>query len=148
MHDTVTLRPARPADLRYCRDVYYEAMRPTIERLFGWDEAGQDATFERQWAVEEATILVEGARDIGWMQATESGGVVFLKQLYVEPARRTLGIGTLVLSGLIDRAHARNLPVTLGVVKGNPAIRLYERLGFRIAGEDTLKLYLRLEPRV
>ncbi len=148
MSGIVTLRPAQAADLRYCREVYYEAMRPTFERLFGWNEAGQDTTFERQWAVEEVMILVEGTRDIGWMQTGEAEGAVFLKQLYIEPAHQTLGIGTQFLSGLIDQTQARGLPVTLGVVKGNPAIRLYERLGFRTTGEDDHKIYLRREPRV
>ena len=146
MRDSVTLRPARPTDLPYCRGLYYEAMRPTIERLFGWDEARQDSTFERQWAIEEVVILVEDGRDIGWIQAAEAEGAIFLKHLYVDTARQTLGIGTRVLSGLIDRAHVRGLPVTLGVVKGNPALRLYQRLGFRITGEDVHKVYLRCDP--
>ncbi len=147
MRDTLTLRPARPTDLPYCRALYYEAMRPTIERLFGWDQARQDTTFERQWRLDEVLILVEEGRDIGWMQAAEADGAVFLKQLYVDTAHQSLGIGTQILSGLIDRAHARNLPVTLGVVKGNPALKLYERLGFRLTGEDTHKVYLRCDPR-
>jgi ribosomal protein S18 acetylase RimI-like enzyme len=36
--------------------------------------------------------------------------------------------------------------VTLGVVKTNPAKRLYERLGFRVTNEDERKLYMRREP--
>ena len=35
--------------------------------------------------------------------------------------------------------------VTLGVVKTNPARRLYERLGFRITHEDDRKFYMRRE---
>ena len=146
MRDTLTLRPARPTDLPYCRALYYEAMRPTIERLFGWDEARQNATFEPQREVEEVMFLVEDGRDIGWMQAAEAEGAVFLKRLYVDTAHQTLGIGTRVLSGLIDRAHVRGLPVTLGVVKGNPALRLYQRLGFRLTGEDVHKVHLRCDP--
>jgi ribosomal protein S18 acetylase RimI-like enzyme len=34
-------------------------------------------------------------------------------------------------------------PVTVGVVKFNPACALYQRLGFRIVGEDAHKFYLR-----
>jgi hypothetical protein len=35
--------------------------------------------------------------------------------------------------------------VTLGVVKTNPALWLYRRLGFAITHEDERKLYLRRE---
>ena len=36
--------------------------------------------------------------------------------------------------------------MTLAVVKINPAKRLYDRLGFRVAGEDERKFYMRREP--
>ena len=34
-------------------------------------------------------------------------------------------------------------PLTVGVVKFNPALALYQRLAFRIVGEDADKFYLR-----
>jgi hypothetical protein len=37
-------------------------------------------------------------------------------------------------------------PVTLGVLKINPARRLYERLGLQRTHEDRHKVYMRLEP--
>jgi ribosomal protein S18 acetylase RimI-like enzyme len=36
-------------------------------------------------------------------------------------------------------------PVTLGVVKINPALSLYERLGFRVTHQDDRKFYMRRE---
>jgi ribosomal protein S18 acetylase RimI-like enzyme len=36
--------------------------------------------------------------------------------------------------------------VCLSVVKINPALRLYERLGFRITHEDDRKFYMKREP--
>jgi ribosomal protein S18 acetylase RimI-like enzyme len=35
--------------------------------------------------------------------------------------------------------------VTLGVVKKNPALRLYKRLGFHITHEDERKFYMKRE---
>jgi predicted GNAT family acetyltransferase len=37
-------------------------------------------------------------------------------------------------------------PVVLTVLKNNPARRLYERLGFAVAGEAGVKLEMRREP--
>jgi ribosomal protein S18 acetylase RimI-like enzyme len=36
--------------------------------------------------------------------------------------------------------------VTLAVMKINPALKLYERLGFRITHEDDCKLYMKAQP--
>ena len=56
------------------------------------------------------------------------------------------GIGTRVLQMLIEEARRAGKPITLGVVKINPARRLYERLGFQRTHEDRHKVYMRLQP--
>lgn len=39
----IELRPGRPDDFEFARDTYYQTMRWIIERLIGWDQAGEDA---------------------------------------------------------------------------------------------------------
>ena len=46
---------------------------------------------------------------------------------------------------LIDEAARADRAMTLGVVKTNPALRLYRRLGFAVTHHDERKLYLRRE---
>jgi hypothetical protein len=36
-------------------------------------------------------------------------------------------------------------PVALNVIRGNPALSLYRRLGFRVVGGDAEKLHMRWE---
>jgi ribosomal protein S18 acetylase RimI-like enzyme len=43
-------------------------------------------------------------------------------------------------------AQADALPVMLKVLKGNPAKRLYDRLGFEIIGEDEKEFHMRRAP--
>jgi len=47
------------------------------------------------------------------------------------PAARGLGVGTRLLEALLDLCPSRYSGVSLSVRVDNPAIRLYERLGFR-----------------
>jgi ribosomal protein S18 acetylase RimI-like enzyme len=143
MSPRVSLRPARPEDLDFCRRLYYEAMRPTIERLFGWDQGRQDETFARQWSVDEVTVIRHGEAEVGWLQTAGIDGAIFVKQIYLDPAAQNLQIGTSVLETVMAQAKRGGLAVTLGVVKGNPAQRLYERLGFAPTHEDTHKIYMR-----
>jgi ribosomal protein S18 acetylase RimI-like enzyme len=44
---------------------------------------------------------------------------------------------------VIEEAAKAGLAVTPGVVKTNPALRLYQRLGFRTTHEDERKFYMR-----
>jgi len=53
--------------------------------------------------------------------------------------------GTQVMHRLIDEATRASSATTLGVVKTNPALRLYQRLGFAVTHEDERKLYIRRE---
>jgi ribosomal protein S18 acetylase RimI-like enzyme len=50
---------------------------------------------------------------------------------------------TEIVKGLIEEAARASRAVTLGVVKTNPALRPYERLGFRTTHEDARKFYMR-----
>ncbi len=146
MRDPITLRRAYADDLDFCQGHYEEAMRPAVERLFGWDQARQDESFRRQWAVEEVSIIASDGIDIGWMQVAQGDGILFLKQIHLARDFHNRRIGTRVLWGLLDQAKRRGIAVTLGVMKDNPARRLYDRLGFRPTHEDAHKVYLRRDP--
>jgi ribosomal protein S18 acetylase RimI-like enzyme len=56
------------------------------------------------------------------------------------------GIGTEVMKGLIGEAGRVNQAMRLNVVKINPAVRLYERLGFQVIREDDRKFYMKRDP--
>ena len=47
---------------------------------------------------------------------------------------------------LIGEAARLNQAVCLAVVKINPALRLYERLGFQVTHEDDRKFYMKRDP--
>ena len=112
----------------------------------GLDMARQRRSFARQWKVVEVRIITMSGEDIGWLQTTTTENALFLGQLYLSGHKHRQGIGTRVLQMLIEEAARTGKPVTLGVVKINPARRLYERLGFKRTHEDEHKVYMRLEP--
>jgi ribosomal protein S18 acetylase RimI-like enzyme len=59
-------------------------------------------------------------------------GETYIEQLSVGAAARGKGIGKLLLQWAEKTAREKNSTVlTLSVLKGNPARRLYERFGFR-----------------
>jgi GNAT superfamily N-acetyltransferase len=138
-------RPALPEDFDYCERLYFAEME-RINRELKLDRAVQVASFRRQWDVTQVRIITLDGADIGWLQSTTRDGALFIGQLFVEASRQRRGIGTEVMHRLIGEAAREGQAMTLGVVKTNPAKRLYERLGFRTSHEDDRKFYMRREP--
>jgi GNAT superfamily N-acetyltransferase len=95
--------------------------------------------------VAEVEIITSDGADIGWMQSAVEDKTRFLKQIFIDAPFQRRGIGTDIIHRLIGRANRTGQPVTLGVVKINPARHLYDRLGFRITHEDDRKFYMRRE---
>lgn len=139
---TLAFRPATAADIEYARSLYFETMRWIIERLFGWDEAAEVEKFAKQFVPEEASIITCRGMEVGWLQTSVRDDCVFLAQVYVEPGHQGQGLGTQAVRMVIAQADELGLPVRLGVVRFNPALGLYERLGFRTVGEDQYKFYM------
>jgi ribosomal protein S18 acetylase RimI-like enzyme len=61
------------------------------------------------------------------------------------PAHRNHGIGTWFLHGLMAEANNAKIPVRIHVEQMNPALRLYQRLGF--VEVENQGIYLLMEYR-
>lgn len=144
MEMRTVLRPARPEDFEYCAALYFAEMEKTIEDL-KLDRAAQAAGLRERWQATQVRIITLDGTDIGWLQTMTREGALFLAQLFVERPFQRQGIGTEVMKHLIDEATRAGQAVTLGVVKTNPALHLYRRLGFRITHDDDRKFYMRRE---
>ena len=140
----IDFRRATPEDFAYCAKLYFAAMDATI-RALALDMDKHTAGFRERWSAAETRIITRDGADIGWLQAAADGDAVFLKQMFVDAPLQRQGIGTQVMHRLIDEAARADRAMTLGVVKTNPALRLYQRLGFAISHEDARKFYMRRE---
>lgn len=137
-----TIRPAAPEDFDYCARLYFEGMEKIIKEL-NLNMDAQVAGLRQRWDVTQVRVIALDGTDIGWLQSFEKDNTLFLGQLFVDGAFRRQGIGTEVVKALIEEATTAGRAMTLGVVKTNPALRLYERLGFRTTHEDERKFYMR-----
>jgi GNAT superfamily N-acetyltransferase len=141
-----SLRAAMPQDFALCEHLYFEGMARFIEAL-GLDIGRQCDSFAHQWRLPEVRIITVAGEDAGWLQTAPADDAIVLGQLYLAKGFQRRGIGSAVIQALIAEAARAGKAMTLGVVKINPARRLYERLGFRPTHEDQYKVYMLLEPR-
>jgi len=140
----VSLRRAETADYDYCAALYFKEMEPTIREL-NLDMAEHAARIRQLWVAQEVRIIVLDGAEIGWLQTRPEGDSLFLAQFFVARPFQGRGVGTEVMRHIIREAPDAGLAVKLGVVKSNPAQRLYQRLGFRITHEDERKFYMQRE---
>jgi ribosomal protein S18 acetylase RimI-like enzyme len=111
----------------------------------GWGRYGDDGVV----AIDESTRGDIGAAWLRLWPGPETGyGFVDRATpelgIAVRPEYRGRGIGTCLLDTLLARAEPRYRAVSLSVSLDNPAVALYQRLGFRAIAESHGTLLMRL----
>lgn len=142
----ISLRPGQPDDYDFAIALYLESTKPLLVALGLWDENRVVDRFWDGFKPENVQVICSNGANVGWMQISESPDGLRVHQIHLIDAIRNHGIGTRLIERILDRARNNGSKVALNVIRGNPAIALYDRLGFRVVGEDDEKLYMRWEP--
>ncbi|MEK2605775.1 GNAT family N-acetyltransferase [Burkholderia arboris] len=130
----ISLRTASDTDLPFLLTLRRLTMTEHLQRVGApTDDAAHDQRIRAHF--DDAMIVCEGAAAIGLLKVTRAAGEWHVHQIQILPAHQGRGIGEAVLNALLADAAREHVPVSLSVLHGNPARRLYERLGFRLASE-------------
>jgi ribosomal protein S18 acetylase RimI-like enzyme len=140
----VELRPATEHDYAFTERLYVQTMRPLLQKLGAWDEVDVLGRFKTCFAAggDVRIICVDGI-DAGFLQTSETETEINLDQIHLNGRYRSLGIGSHLIRDLQRAAVAKHKSLALAVVHGNPALALYQRLGFVTTDQDATKLYMR-----
>ena len=145
MH-ALKLRPATSDDAKFVYRLLRATMRDYVDQTWGWDEEWQHAYFHMRFDPAKNQIVVLDDQDVGVISVERREDVAHLGRLYILPAYQGQGIGTQLLTDLMTGAFREGLPVTLRVLKVNPAKRLYERLGFVVIEEAEAHYIMKAMP--
>ena len=144
------IRSMAPDEWSLLEDFLYEAIfvpkgfEGKLPRSVIYDDLKCRAAFEGFGALpdDRAVVAEIGGRVVGacWVRTTDEYGHIdgetpsFSISLY-RPYRGH-GLGTAMMETLLDELSGAGYPrASLSVQKENPALRLYERMGFRIVGD-------------
>jgi ribosomal protein S18 acetylase RimI-like enzyme len=137
------LRNGRRRDYAFAQRLYVETMEPLLTELGAWDEQQIVARFKQAFDPAEVQIIQVNGVDAGYLQVSESAEEISLDRIHLAAPFRSHGIGTRLIRELMSAARAKGKPVSLTVVRNNPAFALYRRLGFQVVGEDETRLFMR-----
>lgn len=134
MKPAIHLRAASREDLPFLLTLRRLTMTEHLQRVGApTDDDAHDRRIRANF--DDAMIVCEGADAIGLLKVTLAAGDWHVHQIQILPACQGRGIGAAVLNALLTDAARERVSVSLSVLHGNPARRLYERLGFRVVSE-------------
>lgn len=154
---TIALRPSTDADYDFMRQLY-ESTRAEEMTRFPFDEAQKKVFLDQQFAAQfehygihyptcERRIVERDGEPIGRFWIDEWRDQIRIVDIALVAECRGSGIGSQLLHQVIDRAAAAGKPVTIHVEAFNPALRLYQRLGFEKVDTNGVYFLMRREPR-
>lgn len=141
----ITLRTAEPSDLPFLYRVYASTRMEELAQV-DWTDEQKEAFLQMQFTAQHShyqeyypeaafqVILVDGEPG-GRLYVSRWPDQIRIVDIALLPEHRNAGIGSALLKDLMAEATAANKPLTIHVEQYNPAMRLYERLGFVKIGE-------------
>ena len=143
---TLSPRPERPEDRDFLRALFGETRAEFVAHA-PCDEAQAAVLVDMQFEAQtrhyemarpdaERFILLAGEIPVGRLWIDRGADEIHLLEIALMPSQRGHGHGGAVIRTILDEATARRVPVRCSVERGNPAQRLYARLGFRRVGDD------------
>ena len=154
--ESIGLRLAREGDEGFLRLVYAESRREELDQVV-WPEGVREQFLRSQFdaqathyvkhyaGVEFLIIELAGTR-AGRLYVQRTSSEILVMDIALIPEFRGKGIGTVLLRQILDEGQSSARIVTMHVEKFNPALRLYERLGFRIAEDQGVYWLLQWSP--
>jgi ribosomal protein S18 acetylase RimI-like enzyme len=151
----VALRPVEPGDGELLFSVYASTRADELAAVPWKDREkeaflraqfdAQDRWYREHYAGASFDVVLIGGEPGGRLYVYRGAAELRIVDIALLPERRGRGVGTALLRDLIAEADAAGKRVTIHVERFNPALRLYERLGFEVAEDKGV--YLLLERR-
>ncbi len=127
----VSLRAAQPADAALIYAALEQTMRGFVEATWGnWSPERVREESEHDAHDPRTRIVQCNGIDCGVLQVEPRASEWWVQMCYLLPSHQAMGIGTVLLREVQERAQRGGLPVRLRVLKVNPAKAFYLKLGF------------------
>ncbi len=136
----VDLRPIGPADREFLYRLYASTRQAEMS-LLDWSDAekeeflrmqfeAQHRYYVEQFPAARLDVVLREGEPIGRLYVDRRDDEIRLIDIALLPEHRGGGIGGAMMRELLVEAREAGMPVRIHVERFNPAMRLYQRLGF------------------
>ena len=132
------IRTATAVDLPKLDRIHTENMQAYVERVYSWNST----LFRNKFVALEYRVIESNQNILGFFKVVSSKDI-YLAEIQIARSYQNRGIGRKIIKELIKEAKVKNKRIWLRVIRGNPALKLYQRLGFVVF--ETSSTHLKLE---
>jgi GNAT superfamily N-acetyltransferase len=149
----VSLRLITPEDVPFLARVYastrWDELAPT-----GWSDEEKAVFCRRQFDAQSAhyrenypgasfQVIERAGVPVGRLYVARREREIRIMDIALLPEHRGAGLGTELLRGLQEEARSAGKSLTIHVERFNPALQLYQRLGFQEVEDKGVYLLMR-----
>lgn len=146
LQHSTRLRPAVESDEEFLIKVFASTRNEELAAL-SWNPDlarsfitmqfnAQRQSNEGRYPGSQNSVVLLDEEPIGRILVDRTGDEIVLIDIAILPEHRNAGIGGVLLRDLLQEAETAGKQVRLSIFLSNPAIRLYQRLGFSTVSSD------------
>ncbi|WP_408892569.1 GNAT family N-acetyltransferase [Paenibacillus taichungensis] len=141
----ITMRQSKQADEEHLAELRALVLYDDLNRLGRYDDVKVRERFRNTFDPEYTWIIEFEGEMVGCVALKPKSEEMLLEHFYIHPDYQGRQIGTQVLNMLLKRDDVKGKRVTLNVLQGSPARRLYERFGFVLDSEDEVDVFMSVQ---
>ena len=152
----LNFRSIQEKDFPFLKKVY-RSTRENELSMTDWSEEQKSGFIDFQFNAQHAyymnvykdaefQIIESGSTGIGRLYLWETEHQIRIVDIAILPEHRRKGIGSKILSDLIRQSELSGKKLNIHVEHFNPALRLYERLGFKKTDDTGVYLFMERTP--
>lgn len=149
----VFLRPITPEDDSFLAGLYASTRAEELA-VTGWSDEEKGAFCLKQFDAQSVhyrenypgaslQVIERAGEPIGRLYVARWEREIRIMDIALIPKHRGAGVGTKLLRELQDEACSAGKSLTIHVERFNPALRLYERLGFQMVEDKGVYLLMK-----
>lgn len=153
MGEAITFRPETDEDVEFLYRLYASTREEELS-VVAWTPDQKEVFLRQQFNAQRShylehyssaqySIVLEDGDAVGRLYLNRLPGDIRIMDIALIPEARGRGIGERLLRDILEEGGSAGKSVSIHVEAFNPALRLYERMGFRQI--DTYGPYLLLE---